>query len=168
VPKLIHRSTSNIEDFKFEYKRSHVLDNLNINPFIQKQSNKITNDKLSYLQTISSLPSLNQIIENDPKRKKVKFANSALSTDHKNEMMEINPMKVEVRKDEEIILIDNQAYGKNQFDVISKLVLKKCNFTHEKNKNNTKSLKKGEGKLMITSGMTVHDFQEKYPYEKNH
>ena len=46
--------------------------------------------------------------------------------------------------------------------MISKVILKKCNFTHEKNKNNNKSLKTGEGKLMITSGLSVNDFVEKY------
>ena len=51
---------------------------------------------------------------------------------------------------------------KNKLDVLSKVILKKCNFTHQKNKNNNVTHKIGEGKLMITSGLTIHDFMEKY------
>ena len=30
-----------------------------------------------------------------------------------------------IKLDEEVIIIDNQSYGRNQFDVISKVILKK-------------------------------------------
>jgi hypothetical protein len=41
-------------------------------------------------------------------------------------------------------------------------MLQRCNFFHNKNKNNKKELKIGEGKLMITGGLSVSDFLEKY------
>jgi len=47
-------------------------------------------------------------------------------------------------------------------DLISKHVLKKCNYFHEKNKNNNHSTKAREGKTMITNGMTVSDFYKRY------
>lgn len=41
-------------------------------------------------------------------------------------------------------------------------MLQRCNFFHFKNKNNNKGLKIGEGKLMITGGLSISDFMEKY------
>jgi len=164
-----HQKTLSSNQDLFEYKRSHVLDSLNVNPF--HNNNKsitglVNHDKLSYLQTISNLPSLNQVLDKDNtgRGKKVRFANSSVSTEGAKGYEEMTmPVKIEERKkDEEIIMIDNKPYNKNQFDIISKIVLKKCNFTHEKNKNNNKMHKTGEGKQMITSGMTVHDFVEKH------
>ena len=66
------------------------------------------------------------------------------------------------KKDEEKITIDNKTYLKSEVDLISKAVLKRCNYVHPKNKNATKFLKKGGGKLMFTGGMTVSEFLQKF------
>lgn len=68
--------------------------------------------------------------------------------------------------DEERITIDNETYLKSQVDLISKKILKKCNFTNTKSDFNNKSLKAGTGKLMITSGLTVNDFTKKFNIPK--
>jgi len=51
---------------------------------------------------------------------------------------------------------------KSDFNLLAQKVLKKCNFVHEKNKNNRSALKKGEGKVMITSGMSLKEFTQKF------
>lgn len=49
---------------------------------------------------------------------------------------------------------------------ISKNVLTRCKYNRKKSEFNDRNLRAGEGKLMITSGLTVNDFTRKYniPY----
>jgi hypothetical protein len=47
-------------------------------------------------------------------------------------------------------------------DEISKNVLLNCNYLGKKSDFNNKFLKAGNGKLMMTSGMTLNDFSKKY------
>ncbi len=63
---------------------------------------------------------------------------------------------------EEKIKIDGEEIPKSQIDKIAKIILKRCNFVHSKNKNNTSVLKSKQGKLMFTGGMTVNEFTNKY------
>ena len=63
------------------------------------------------------------------------------------------------------VKIGGKEYNKNQqMDVIAKLVLNNCNVVHEKSRYNNKAIKCGMGKLMITNGMTVKDFENKYNF----
>ena len=64
--------------------------------------------------------------------------------------------------EEDKIFINNQSYQKNRLDLIASQVLSSCNISNHKNKNNNTALKHGEGKLMITNGMSVKDFIKKY------
>lgn len=64
--------------------------------------------------------------------------------------------------EEEKIVIDDESYLKSQLDLISRKVLKKCNFINCKSDFNNKKLKAGNGKLMITSGLTINDFSKKF------
>lgn len=68
--------------------------------------------------------------------------------------------------DKNKIVIDNEEFPKDKIDLIAKKILRKCNYSHSKNPKNNQSLKKGEGKLMITSGMTLNDFNTKYLFMK--
>ena len=148
-----------------EGKKSSILDQLNVNPFNIKAESNINREKLTYLQSISNLPNINKVMEiiiYKKSRKKVKFMSSNKSLDNLNKIQGESNKFDDRRKEEEIVIIDNQPYKKNQYDVLSKVVLKKCNFTHEKNKNNNVIHKTGDGKLMITSGLTIKDFIEKY------
>jgi predicted flavoprotein YhiN len=47
-------------------------------------------------------------------------------------------------------------------NVIANKILKKCNVINKKNKNNNKSLITGDGKLMITNGMTLAEFEKRF------
>ena len=63
---------------------------------------------------------------------------------------------------------DKRVIGKETFnvnrdlDLLATKVLNKCNVRHQKNINANNSLKAGEGKLMITNGMSINDFLMKY------
>ena len=41
-------------------------------------------------------------------------------------------------------------------------MLKNCNYFHQKSKNNNTTHKSGEGKLMITNGLSIKEFQERF------
>jgi hypothetical protein len=71
-----------------------------------------------------------------------------------------------IKLDQDRITIDNKVYTKDQMDEIAKYILKKCNYFHEKNKNNKSSLKSGEGKMMTTGGMKTSEFLKKYNFKK--
>jgi hypothetical protein len=67
--------------------------------------------------------------------------------------------------DENSVLIGNEIYYKNsQFDIIANKVLNSCNVYRQKSKHNDTNLKKKNGKLMITKGMTVNQFEKKFNF----
>ena len=69
--------------------------------------------------------------------------------------------------DENNVLINGEIYYKDsQFDIIADKVLKSCKVYSYKSKHNDSSLKKGQGKTMITRGMSVKQFEEKYNLEE--
>jgi hypothetical protein len=45
---------------------------------------------------------------------------------------------------------------------MAKYILQRCNYLQAKNKNNDKMLKIGDGKTMITGGLTLTDFLKKH------
>lgn len=81
--------------------------------------------------------------------------------------MSLNRKKIKVNKfhlifKEKYLWIDNHNYNlSNQINVIANKILSKCNITNEKNENNNKKLKSGEGKLMITGGLSIKEFERK-------
>ncbi len=69
--------------------------------------------------------------------------------------------------DENNVLINGEIYYKDsQFDIIADKVLKSCKVYSYKSKHNNSRLKKGEGKTMITRGMSVKQFEKKYNLEE--
>ena len=65
--------------------------------------------------------------------------------------------------DENSVLIDGKILFKDsQFDIIANKVLKSCHVYSQKSLHNNTRLKKGEGKNMITRGMSVNEFERKY------
>ena len=51
-------------------------------------------------------------------------------------------------------------------DVIANKVLNSCNIYKQKSKRNNTKLVKRSGKLMITHGLSVKDFEKKYHLEE--
>ena len=67
--------------------------------------------------------------------------------------------------DEDNIMIDDEVYNKkNQFELITNKILDKCNIFNHKSKFNNTILKKRNGKLMFTRGLSVNQFEEKYGF----
>ena len=66
--------------------------------------------------------------------------------------------------DDDRIWVDNEAIPRSQLDILADRILKRCNYTHSKKISET--LKKGTGKLMITSGMKVDEFTKKFKIPK--
>ena len=52
---------------------------------------------------------------------------------------------------EDRIRVNNEIIPLSRIDLIANRILKNCNYVHSKNANNNRALKKGDGKLMITS-----------------
>ncbi len=64
-----------------------------------------------------------------------------------------------------ILLVEEEKakiINKVQIHDISRNILIKCNYINKKSNFNNKTTKAGDGKLMITSGLTVNDFTNKY------
>ena len=74
--------------------------------------------------------------------------------------------KDSIIEDDKYIIINNNIYNKsNKKDMnnLGKIALKKCHFINTKYDDNEKNnLKKGEGKLMITNGLSLNNFLDKY------
>jgi len=59
-------------------------------------------------------------------------------------------------------MIDNQQFNISQINEIANKILNKCNISKSKNRNNNTFLKAKEGKLMMTNGISISEFQRKY------
>ena len=69
--------------------------------------------------------------------------------------------------EESEIKIDGKIYNKNkEFDLITKKILRLCKVYSNKSKNNNQSLKAGNGKSMITQGLSLNSFEKKYKLNK--
>lgn len=152
-----------------------LLYNLNFHSFKsssdlsnQQQSNEYSmEEKLNYLKNLSFNYSVNE--EESVSKKKVTFAenidkkkdkaakklHSLISTEDDDNV------HIDFSKDDKI-WVNDEAISLGQMDLIALKILRNCNYFHKKNMNNNTSLKKGDGKLMITSGMTVNEFTKKY------
>ena len=68
-----------------------------------------------------------------------------------------------LKREEDKIVIGKEVFNVSRdLDLLATKVLNKCNVRHQKNINANYSLKAGEGKLMITNGMSINDFLNKY------
>ena len=74
--------------------------------------------------------------------------------------------KGEIIEDENLILYNNCVYYKNDqndMNKLGKIILQKCHFVNNKFYNNENNkLQKGNGKLMITNGLSINEFIDKF------
>ena len=91
------------------------------------------------------------------KEKAAKKLHSLISTEDDDNI------HIDFNKDDKI-WVNDEAISLGQMDLIALKILRNCNYFHKKNVNNNTSLKKGDGKLMITSGMSVNEFTKKYKF----
>ena len=135
------------------YNNNIVYENYtkNLNPFLEKESDKIEYNK-NNLNLLSDLAF-----------KKTQDVNPRKISEETKIVYNDNDKKKLV--DENSVLIGNEIYYKNsQFDIIANKVLNSCNVYRQKSKHNDTNLKKKNGKLMITKGMTVNQFEKKFNF----
>lgn len=148
-----------------------LLYNLNFHLIKNASDVDLTRIKMDYLKQLAfdnrevfrlnKSRNAEKLQDNVPKKTKEKSA-SKMSSLTKKESLRRQIHHIDKNK----IVIDNEEYPKDKIDLIAKKILRKCNYLHSKNAKNNGSLKKGEGKLMITSGMTLNDFNLKYLFLK--
>ena len=115
------------------------------NPIMKKNFSQADIDKLSILKQIAFREEDDGIMNSISKNKQTTKGEE------------------DTKKEENKIKIGNDVYYMNcQMGLIANKILNKCNVHHKKNKNNMNSLRVGEGKLMMTKGMTVKNFVSKY------
>ena len=130
----------------------------NENPFIVK--NKEVYDK-STLNALSNIafkePEIN-ISKSESEEEKNIEQNSSENND--------NEIDKKILVDEHNVLIDGELYYKDsQFDIIANKVLNSCKIYKKKSKYNNSFFFFLQGKLMITHGLSVQDFEKKYHLE---
>jgi hypothetical protein len=135
-------------------------------------------EKLQYLKEIAFM----NIMNKDRAMKKMKmdknkerdldnsdFLDDFNEIENPQKNNNMNYMKFSKKKnnkvDEDNVMIGGITYSRYNVDMIAKQVLKNCNFNSDKNKNNNTRLLSGNGKLAITSGMTLNDFAKKFNFD---
>ena len=176
----------NDDDIKFNNSSSvkTIFANLPQNPF--KTFKKIKTEKsddniMNYLRSISRSPLLgysdneNTMVktQRNTRRKNVDYTSlqkdfeKEISTKTKKMKLNINPIiyyeNPNARlNDNDHIVIDNELYDKSDLKQLSKKILTKCKFLNEKYEPNEDLHISGKGKTMITNGLTVNEFLQKY------
>lgn len=169
----IHKSIlSNFPDkFPINQENFDIIQN---NPLLYNlkfgEKNKNESKVDSYEDKINYLKNL---IKQSPKRPLNKYSNLvkilSMRAKTKNQLgtlfnfnQETEEEAVKVLEEGDKVLIDDEMIPVSNIELIANKMLKKCNVIHSKSSSNVGQLKKGTGKLMITSGMTLNDFKEKY------
>jgi hypothetical protein len=142
------------DEINDSYNNNIVYENYtnNLNPFLEKETDKMEEYNKNKLNILSDLAF-----------KKTKDLNPRKISEETKIIYNDNDKKKLV--DENSVLIGNEIYYKNsQFDIIANKVLNSCNVYRQKSKHNDTNLKKKSGKLMITKGMTINQFEKKYNF----
>ena len=121
-----------------------------------KKRKKYKPELMKKLSEIAFQSDRNEMIEN------IKTNNNK----YKNTKNDNNNNKASNLEESEI-KIDGKIYNKNkEFDLITKKILRLCKVYSNKSKNNNQSLKAGNGKSMITQGLSLNSFEKKYKLNK--
>lgn len=132
----------------------------NYNPIIKKNNVEAEPDSLKILTNLA-FTDPDQTNEDLTRSDKRKATSSLQGSDHI--LSEQDASKKINLVDDNNVLIGNELLHKGtQFDVIASKVLNMCNVYHSKSKHNNTRLKKRAGKMMMTRGMTVSQFEKKY------
>ena len=165
--KIEYQKKRKADPFNFENNHFKENDNneeyipydRNENPFTEKKNELYDKSTLNALSKIAFKDNNEDIIKEEKNEYSIKKEN-AYEKDPK-----INKKQL---VDEHNVLIDGELYYKDtQFDIIANKVLSNCNIYKKKNEQSISYLKKGEGKLMITHGLSVNEFEKKYNFEES-
>ena len=135
----------NEEDENINKKEKGIKYEKNKNPFKKKEI--FEKNKIKLVEDIA----FNKSMKNNNLRKGSFFVDD-------NKLYEKN-------LDEDNIMVDNEIFNKkNQFELITNKILDKCNIFNHKSKFNNTILKKRNGKLMFTRGLSINQFEKKYGF----
>jgi hypothetical protein len=148
---------------------NYFNDNSNDDYFYDKKNeNSDYQKKLDYLKEIMNKKYIEKENDFDYNKKNIKFNLKNNDNNNNNKFYiknDDNEAELQDTKNshiKNIYEIDGKIYNISELQKITKLMLKKCNYVHNKSKHNNTCLKKGNGKLMSTSGLTINQFYEKY------
>ena len=169
ISKQLSMSKTFMSNLVSKYSSDDVnnLDFFNDNPLLYKSAQdtkksnateRFSSKSQQYLYQISRKTSL---IPTPKGRYFVSFADSVndFGLKKRNSIKQIQDIE---GGEHDKVSIDNEIFTANQIDSITKKMLKKCNFVRSKSTSNNTKLKKGNGKLMMTSGLTVKEFSQKF------
>ena len=141
------------DDINLSHSDSYETYTKNYNPLYKK--NHPINVEPNSLQLLSELAFKSK--EDKTEDNHVSIQEDIIINDHMKKMNLV---------DDNNVLIGNQLLHKGtQFDIIAKKVLNMCNVYHNKSKHNNTKLKKRNGKLMMTNGLSVQQFEKKFNLE---
>ena len=176
--KLIDNSINNIslEIPLEENDKKYVIEKiLKLNKPISpdnklNNSNQTENENLKILKSMAINKSNDKFPFSSERRKSKSVLDKDIFFDYDISINLNNKRKEQIIEDEEYILLNNHIYNKNNINDIKKLgkfALKKCHFINDKfNNEKNNQLIKGQGKLMITNGLSLKQFVEKYSLPK--
>ena len=152
-------------DIKIENDDNRIfnfeLDNL-------KETNEEEKDKFTNIYDKNKNPFRKNIVYD---QNKIRILNDIAFKDNDDEIIKEDNSNHEENKiinfiDENNIIIGNEKFDKNkQFDIITNKILGNCNILKHKSKFNDTTLKKRNGKLMITKGLSINQFEKKYGFK---
>lgn len=135
----------------------------------QKETNEEEKDKFSNIYEKNKNPFKKNIVYD---QNKIRILNDiAFAKNDDDEIIKEDNNNNEENKisnfiDENNIIIGNERLDKNkQFDIITNKILGNCNILKHKSKFNDTTLKKRNGKLMITQGLSINQFEKKYGFK---
>lgn len=154
---------------------------LNYNPLVKFEENVVDYNKLrraKYLYTRDvnkENDDHNETKENGNASRYPSLIKKLVKSRYKNKYNQPTYKSVDynedIKKDEEKVVIDSETINKDDLDKIALRILKKCNYSQKKNKNNNIIHESRTGKTCITNGLSVKDFEKEkgldYFYFKN-
>ena len=135
--------------------------------------NKIQNDNLMKLKNMATIKTNKMPFYSERRKSKINLENKKgfyLDHDISSSINKIKNLKIKnkeaIIEDDKYIIINNNVYNKkneNDMKNLGKIALQNCHFINIKYDSDEKNhLKKGEGKLMITNGLSLNEFLNKY------
>ena len=132
-----------------------------------KQYNNLINNRSYYLNNNKKIH-INDKKVSQEYIQKLKILEK-IAFQRENFSSENNKNKIIKENEEDFKTYDNRIkignkifYLNEEMDKAANAVLNKCNVYHKKNKFSQGTLKNGNGKLMITGGLTINEFLTKY------
>ena len=152
----------------FNFENHHFKENDNNEEYIPYDKNENPfSEKKNVFYDKSTLNALSKIAFKQPVEKPIKDEKNEYSIKKESAFEGDTKINKKQLVDEHNVLIDGELYYKDtQFDIIANKVLNNCHVYKHKSDQNNIHLKRGDGKLMITHGLSVSEFEKKYNFEE--